>query len=86
MKLPNTVLYYKASCMPCRKVLDFMDRNDIEIPLHDVLQGHNAQKLTEIGGMSQVPCLVIDGKAMYESEDIIAYLKEQLQKEGLPVK
>ena len=26
------------------------------------------------GGKVQVPCLFIDGKAMYESDDIIAYL------------
>ncbi len=32
------------------------------------------QRLAEVGGKKQVPCLFIDGKAMYESDDIIEYL------------
>ena len=38
----------------------------------------NKKKLEEVGGKVQVPCLVIDGKAMYESDDIIEYAKENL--------
>ncbi|MDR2716000.1 MAG: glutathione S-transferase N-terminal domain-containing protein, partial [Coriobacteriaceae bacterium] len=30
--------------------------------------------LIKIGGKKQIPCLVIEGKALYESDDIIAYL------------
>ena len=34
------------------------------------------QKLYEIGGKTQVPCLVIDGRPKYESDDIIDWLAE----------
>ncbi len=32
-------------------------------------------ELAKIGGKTQVPCLVIDGKPLYESLDIIEWLK-----------
>ncbi len=37
------------------------------------------QALLDVGGKTQVPCLVIDGKALYESNDIIEWLKENQQ-------
>ena len=37
-------------------------------------------ELIKIGGDSQVPCLTIDGQAMYESDDIIDWLKENYKK------
>ena len=36
--------------------------------------------LIRIGGMMQTPCLMIDGKAMYESDDIIEWLKENYKR------
>jgi len=35
------------------------------------------EELIRIGGKGQVPCLVIDGKALYESDDIIEWFKNQ---------
>ncbi len=32
--------------------------------------------LIEIGGKGQVPCLVIDGKPLYESADIVRWFEE----------
>ena len=37
-------------------------------------------ELIKIGGKSQVPCLVIDGKALYESLDIIEWFKKNYKK------
>ena len=37
-------------------------------------------ELLEIGGKTQVPCLVIDGKALYESDDIINWLEQNYSK------
>ena len=34
------------------------------------------EALIEIGGKGQVPCLIIDGKALYESADIVRWLEE----------
>ena len=70
----NHVLYYKPTCPYCVKVLRFMEQHGISLPLRDTFDEQIAQELVQIGGKRQVPCLVIDGKALYESDDIIAYL------------
>ena len=36
------------------------------------------QALIAVGGKRQVPCLFIDGKPLYESSDIIAWVQENL--------
>ena len=78
--MTDLTLYYMPTCPFCLKVLAFMKKNDIEVPLKDVNVGSNRQELMQLGGMTQVPCLVIDGKAMYESEDIINWFKENWKK------
>ena len=73
-------LYYKPECPFCKKVLSFMEKNDIELELKNIHDEENKKFLVEKGGMTQVPCLFIDGKAMYESDDIIEFLKEKFNK------
>lgn len=73
-------LYYKPECPFCKKVLRFMEKNDIELELKNIHDEENKKFLVENGGMNQVPCLFIDGKAMYESDDIIEFLKEKFNK------
>ena len=60
------------------RVLRFLDSNGIRLDLRDTLQPGNQNDLIRIGGKKQVPCLVINGRALYESEDIIAYLRGTL--------
>jgi len=72
-------LYYAPSCPFCRKVLDFMDEHGIDII---ILKDKSAnpefqEELVRLGGKSQVPCLFIDGEALYESDDIIEWLRQQ---------
>ncbi|MCD4779561.1 MAG: glutathione S-transferase N-terminal domain-containing protein [Candidatus Omnitrophica bacterium] len=72
-------LYYMSTCPFCLKVLEFMDDNGIGIPVKDRnASAENLQELMKVGGKQQVPCLVINGKAMYESDDIIAWMKKKL--------
>ena len=78
-------LYFKPDCPFCLKVLDFFrDKGIIKFisyNIEDETAGYeNQEKLEEVGGKIQVPCLVVDGKAMYESDDIIEYAKENLVK------
>ena len=54
----------------------------ITIPMKNTWDKSNREELITIGGMSQVPCLVIDGKAMYESDDIIAWLGKNYKEDG----
>ncbi|MCI9129473.1 MAG: glutaredoxin [Eggerthellaceae bacterium] len=72
--IPNIVLYFKPTCPYCTKVLAYMQEQDIACDMKDTLDPANADELIRIGGKRQVPCLVIDGQAMYESNDIIQYL------------
>ena len=69
------VLYVKFTCPFCTKVLNFIKENSIDIPLVDVTKDNNRDQLIELGGKAMVPCLFIEGKALYESDDIIIYLK-----------
>ena len=73
--LEDHTLYYKKSCPYCQKVLRFMQDNKINLDMRDTLQPGNQNALIHIGGKKQVPCLVIGNKPMYESDDIIAYLR-----------
>lgn len=70
------VLYIYETCPFCQKVLRYMNEAGITIPLKNARDPKIAAELVEIGGKEQVPCLVIDGTAMYESDDIIRYMKE----------
>ena len=75
--MPELTLYYFPSCPYCRLVLDCLDRLALEIPMRDIQSEPGARDdLLEIGGKGQVPCLVIDGKPMYESGDIVRWLEE----------
>ncbi len=74
--LENHTLYYQKSCPYCQKVLKFMDDNSLTMDTRDINQPGNQNDLVRIGGMKQVPCLVVNNEPLYESEDIIAYLRE----------
>ena len=72
--MPSLELYVGYWCPFCQKVLRFMEAQGIELIQRDVDVPENRSFLVENGGKNQVPCLFIDGKALYESDDIIAYL------------
>lgn len=72
-------LFIKPSCPYCKKVMRYMAVHTIEIPLSDITSNPEAaEKLIEVGGKRQVPCLFIDGKPLYESDDIVAWLNKNL--------
>jgi glutaredoxin 3 len=74
--MQNLTLYHFMGCPYCGRVRDFMAKHNIEIPMKDIHEvPMYKDELVKIGGKKQVPCLVIDGKALYESMDIIDWLK-----------
>lgn len=78
-KTPELALYLRPTCPFCIKVLNYMERNGIEIPLKDISQDPNAAStLLRVGGKQQVPCLFIDGRPLYESSDIISWIQNNL--------
>ena len=76
-------LYYFASCPYCLMVRAVMWWYGIRMPLKDILfHADNRAELIRGGGKAQVPCLRIETEKgevswMYESIDIIRYLKSQ---------
>lgn len=75
-------LYMFDTCPYCRRVMNEIEaqgRTDVEF--RDIRKSEaDREALMKIGGKSQVPCLVIDGKPLYESMDIIEWLKANPQK------
>jgi len=72
-------LYYKPSCPFCQRVLQIAENLHIDLNLKDVSEDEAAAAaLVEKGGKQQVPYLVDEekGTAMYESSDIIEYIRE----------
>lgn len=73
-------LYVSESCPYCHKVMDFLEENNIPYNKLDIHNPENLNNLIKIGGEKQVPFL--DDKennvSMYESEDIIKYVKNKV--------
>ncbi|MDY4522859.1 MAG: glutaredoxin [Atopobium sp.] len=77
MATPDLQLYIKTACPFCHKVTSFMEAHNIVLPVHNISESDEDRDfLIEHGGKRQVPCLFIDGEALYESSDIIAYLSK----------
>ena len=81
--ISNLALYYKVTCPYCLKVMAYMEQQDIEMEMRNVLEPGVIDGLVELTGRTQVPCLVIDGEPMLESDDIIAYLARLVEAEEI---
>ena len=72
-------LYISETCPYCRKVINYLDENNIKYYKKDVSEPENLNMLIKLGGKAQVPFL--DDKendvSMYESDDIINYVKSK---------
>ena len=71
---PALTLYYAPWCYYSQKVLNYLKRIGKTVPLKDVDTPLFQEELIRFGGKKQVPCLLIDETALYESNDIIAWL------------
>ena len=71
----NLVLYISPGCPYCHKVTDYLKEQGRTIPIKNTRDPGVREELVKIGGKSQIPCLIIDGKAMYESDAIIDWLE-----------
>ncbi len=80
--MKNLKLYIRKTCPFCDKVLRYIkEKNILNIEIIDVKKKKKMEKeLEEKGGKNQVPCLLIDDYYLYESLDIINYLKENIEK------
>lgn len=72
------ILYKRDSCPCCQKVLGYLHaRSRTDVELRDIAEDESSrQTLLRVGGKVQVPCLFVDGRPLYESDDIILWLGE----------
>lgn len=70
-------LFILESCPYCKKVMSFMEENNIKYKKIDIKEPHSEEALIKIGGKRQVPFLIDTDRniQMYESADIIEYIK-----------
>jgi glutaredoxin len=72
-------LYVEDGCGYCTKVLSAAEELGMTFTLHNIGDRTIADELVARGGKLQVPYLVDteNGLEMYESEDIIEYLRDK---------
>ncbi len=76
-------LYHYIGCPYCARVRSFLDQTSIRVTMKDIHANPAFRdELVKIGGRAQVPCLVVDGKALYESADIIDWFKNKYDPSG----
>lgn len=65
------------TCPYCKKVLSFAEEKGIKLNKIDIADKANEDALIQFGGKRQVPFLVDKDRniQMYESSDIVEYLK-----------
>ena len=70
-------LFILESCPYCHKVMDFLNKENIDYRKIDIKNKESEESLIKIGGKRQVPFLIDNERniQMYESNDIIEYLK-----------
>lgn len=79
--LASLSLYYKPACPHCQKVVQHLEKSGHQVEYNNIAENEKDRKiLIKTGGKPQVPCLFIDGKPMYESSDIIAWLESHPSK------
>lgn len=70
-------LFMLDTCGYCRRVIEYLDENNILYEKIDISEKENEEALVRIGGKRQVPFIIDTDKniEMYESNDILEYLK-----------
>lgn len=73
----HLALYKYNTCVYCRRVMRVLENLEhIHVEMRDTRRDpHRRQELRGLTGRTQVPCLFIDDEPLFESADIIAWLK-----------
>jgi glutaredoxin 3 len=75
----TVMLYYSSRCPYSKKVLSYLDAHGMKIPMKNVLFEAGAKEELKQYGYMVVPCLVVNGQAIYDSNDIIDWLSQHEQ-------
>lgn len=71
-------LFKRDTCPYCVMVMNYIEQTGrTDVVYRDITASEaDRARLIEVGGKQQVPCLFIDGVPLYESADIVAWLRE----------
>jgi len=75
-------LYHMDHCPYCAKVRKYIDQAQLKklFTYYEITVDEAAHdRLMKMNKDDQVPCLVVDGKPMLESDDIIVWLKANVK-------
>ncbi|SEA30640.1 Glutaredoxin [Lachnospiraceae bacterium NK3A20] len=74
-------LFHFDTCPFCKMVIrEINEEGRTDVEYHDIYKDEaSLQRLVEVGGKEQCPCLFVDGKPLYESAEIIRFLKAHPQ-------
>lgn len=76
----SLVLYKFDTCPFCQRVMAHAQSLGLNLPMQDTRRDPGAaDTLRKLSGRTQVPCLVIDGVPMLESDAIARFLQEEIQ-------
>ncbi len=79
MSTPQLKLYKYNSCPFCMMVMQTIESMNIKVEYHDIMQNRDdLQFHVEKTGRRTVPCLYINDEPMFESSDIVNWLKENV--------
>ena len=77
MQSKNLDLFYYDECFFCQKVLREIKNLNLKVSYRHIYEDQkNLQTLLEKTGRKTTPCLFINGEPMFESDDIIEWLRE----------
>jgi glutaredoxin 3 len=74
-------LIHKWQCPYSARVRDFIDEHGLKdkVDFTEIGEAAGARdKLSSLTGKTQVPCLVVDGRPILESADIVQWLQQNL--------
>jgi glutaredoxin 3 len=75
-KKPVLLLFYSSQCPYCHDVLNYLNKIHKQVPMKDVVTNHQAYEELANLGQVMVPCLLIDGKPIYDSTAVIQWLSQ----------
>jgi glutaredoxin 2 len=77
-----TLFKYDA-CPFCQRVMGVIDELGITVEMRDTRRDPEARRqAVQLGGRTQVPMLLVNGEPMYESSDIVHYLRTEVGRAG----
>ena len=78
MESPELVLFKSATCPFCQRVFEAIERLKLKVEFKDIEENEEyLQELVQVTKRQTVPCLFINGKPKFESDEIVKWLEAE---------